>query len=125
MVLKNLSAADCARLPDGPLTRIGALHSAATSMVRGKNETAAANRGGASPGSRKGPRVGSEIFLREDDLYAPVLRLAHARCCWHARIVHAATGYDHVGACHTEGGQCVGYGIRPPLGEPLVVAGRA
>src|SRR5712672_3634307 len=53
----NLLAADCARPPDGPLTRIGAhFIRPLTSVVARKKETAAANRGGASPRSRKTSR---------------------------------------------------------------------
>jgi hypothetical protein len=52
----------------------------------------------------RGPRVRKDRLLREDDLDAPVLRLAYARCRLHARIVHAATGAT----------------LHNPIGPPIV-----
>src|SRR5215831_6411956 len=64
-------------------------------------------------------------LLWEEDLDATVLRLAHTGCGWHARIVHAATGHDHIAARHALGRQSVGDGIGTPLRKSLIVAGRA
>jgi hypothetical protein len=120
----NLSAAVCPAPSDGPMTRIGARSSRPIgSMVTAKKETAAANRGGASPRSPKRPRVRSEIFLREEDLDAPVLRLAYAIRRRHTEIVLTATDDGHVAARHAECCQSIGHGVCPPLRKPLIVAG--
>src|ERR1700730_1469663 len=58
----------------------------------------------AVPGNLDGsPGFGvGETVLREDDLDAAVLRLADTWRRWHPWIVHAATAYHHVAACHAE-----------------------
>jgi hypothetical protein len=58
----------------------------------------------------------------EEDLDASVLRLAHTWRRRHAQIVEAVTGNGHVAARDTQSGKTARHSIRPPLGEPLVVA---
>ena len=58
----------------------------------------------------------------EEDLDASVLRLAHTWRRRHAQIVEAVTDNGHVAARDTQSGKTARHGIRPPLGEPLVVA---
>src|SRR5271165_1460406 len=67
----------------------------------------------------------SETVLWEEDLDTPVLLLAHTGRCRHARIVHAATGDGHIAARDTKSSQSSRHSVRPPLGKPLIVAGRA
>src|SRR6516225_767038 len=64
-------------------------------------------------------------LLREDDLDAPVLRLAHTWRRRYAQIVEAVTGNGHVTARYTQRGKTGRHGIGAPLGEPLVVGVRA
>jgi hypothetical protein len=66
-----------------------------------------------------------DAFLREDDLDAAVLRLAHAVGGRNALVVLAAAADHHLLARYAEPGQGVGDVVGAPLGEPLVVAGRA
>ena len=60
-------------------------------------------------------------LLWEDDLDAPVLRLAYAWRGWYARIVHAASGDGHIAARHALRRQSVGHCVCAPLGQALVV----
>ena len=60
-------------------------------------------------------------LLREEDLDAPVLRLAHTERRWHAQIVVAATADRHIAARDAEGHHTSRHGIGAPLGEPLIV----
>src|SRR5204863_7866379 len=72
------------------------------------------------------PAVASERDpLREDDLDAAVLRLAHAVRSRYALVVLAATADRHLLPGYAEPDHGVGDGVGTALGEPLVVAGRA
>jgi hypothetical protein len=65
------------------------------------------------PGS--GVSAGEERALRENDLDAPVLRLAHTERRRNPRIVHAATGDDHVVARHAHAFEGDRHGVCAPL----------
>src|SRR5207248_166490 len=63
--------------------------------------------------------------LREDDLDAAVLRLAHAIRSRHALVVLAAATDRHLLTWYAEPQHRGGDSVGAPLGEPLVVASRA
>src|ERR1700739_3386294 len=58
-------------------------------------------------------------LLREEDLDAPVLRLAHTWRRRHAEIVEAVTGNSHVATRYAQRGETGRHGIRPRPREPL------
>ncbi len=62
-----------------------------------------------------GASAGEKRALREDDLDAPVLRLAHAERRGNPRIVHAATGDDHFVARHAHPFEGDRHGVCAPL----------
>jgi len=88
-----------------------------------QTKTAAAIRGG-----RRGHVLAPGICnrgdrLRENDLDAPVLRLAHAWRRWDARVVHAAACDNHIAARHAEPFEGGRHRVGAPFGKPLVVSG--
>ena len=70
------------------------------------------------------PRLPEIGRLREDDLDAAVLRLAHAVGGRDAVVVFAASADGHLLPRHAQAGQSVGDVVGAPLGEPLVVPRR-
>src|SRR5437763_17184027 len=77
-----------------------------------------------SAGAVRAPATSLETVLREDDLDAAVLRLAHAIGGRNALVVLAAAADDHGLTGHARLRQGVCDVVGAPLGEPLVVASR-
>src|SRR4051794_3043190 len=102
------------RADRGRQTRRGSLAKKNAAVFRGEGP------GAVAPGIG-----GSGTALGNDDLDAPVLRLTHAVRRRHPEIVLAAAADRHVAARYTQSLKGGGDSIGAPLGEPLVVAGRA
>src|SRR5262249_27349403 len=82
-------------------------------------------RDGGSGGAMAPGVGGNETALGEDDLDAPVLGFAYAVWRRHPKVVLATAADCHVAARHTQLLESGCDRIGAPLGEPLVVAGRA